>query len=167
MPTSATGLVIFRERRLRRGARPVALAGTFLGLDIGLGELMTDGEGRLVVLPGPGGAYSKGGNALTNFAGNDGWADDVCDGPVHATVKIDGRTIEADPAWVLVTPPNYAPGMSTGLVTLYDAVRSMFVASGQLTQAGWLRRRHLPDLRSDDGHAVGQRGLLHEQRIRQ
>jgi hypothetical protein len=93
---------------------------------------MTDGEGRLVVLPGTGRAYSKGGNALTNYAGNDGWADDVCDGPVHATVKIDGRTIEADPAWVLVTPPNYAPGMSTGLVTLYDAVRSMFVASGQL-----------------------------------
>src|SRR5262249_58569040 len=31
-----------------------------------------------------------------------------------------------------VTPPNYGPGMATGLITLYDAVRSMFVASGQL-----------------------------------
>ena len=127
-------LVIFPgERRLTgAAARPVALGGTFLGQDVDLGEVMTDGQGRLVVLPGPGRAYSNGGNALTNFAGNDGWADDVCDGPVRATVRIEGRTIEANPAWVLVTPPNYAPAMRTGLVTLYDAVRSMFVASGQL-----------------------------------
>jgi len=114
------------------GARPVSLAGRFMGLDVGLGELMTDGDGRLVVLPAQGRAHSNGAHALTNFAGNDGWVDDVCDGPVRATVRIDGRTIEADPAWVLVTPPNYGPGMATGLVTLYDAVRSMFVAAGQL-----------------------------------
>jgi len=114
------------------GARPVSLGGRFMGLDVGLGELMTDGDGRLVVLPAQGRAHSNGAHALTNFAGNDGWVDDVCDGPVRATVRIDGRTIEADPAWVLVTPPNYGPGMATGLVTLYDAVRSMFVAAGQL-----------------------------------
>ena len=47
-------------------------------------------------------------------------------------MRIDGRTIQADPAWVLVTPPNYGPGMATGLITLYDAIRSMFVATGQL-----------------------------------
>ena len=93
---------------------------------------MTDGDGRLVLLPGPGRAYSKGNHPLTTFSGNDGWTDDVCDGPVHATVRIDGRTIEAEPAWALVTPPNYGPGVSTGLVTLYDAARSMFVASGGL-----------------------------------
>jgi hypothetical protein len=114
------------------GAKPVALRGTFLGLDVDLGELLTDGEGRLVAVPGPGRAYSKGAHPLTTFSGNNWWTDDVCDGPVHATVQIGGRTIEADPAWVLVTPPNYGPGVATGLVTLYDAVRSMFVASGQL-----------------------------------
>jgi hypothetical protein len=115
------------------GARPVPLdGGRFLGQEVPLGELMTDGDGRLVVLPGQGRAYSNGAHALTNFAGNDGWCDDVCDGPVQATVRIDGRTIEADPAWVLVTPPNYGPGMATGLVTLHDAVRSMFVAAGRL-----------------------------------
>lgn len=115
------------------GARPVSLGGgTFLGLPVDLGEVMTDGDGRLILLPGPGRAYSKGNHPLTTFSGNDGWTDDVCDGPVHATVRIDGRTIEADPAWALVTPPNYGPGMATGLVTLYDAVRSMFVAAGQL-----------------------------------
>jgi L-lysine epsilon oxidase-like protein len=128
-------LIVFPGERSVRGAgaRPVSLSGgTFLGLDIDLGELVTDGDGRLVVLPGPGRAYSKGAHPLTTFSGNDGWTDDVCDGPVQATVRIDGRTIEADPAWLLVTPPNYGPGMATGLITLYDAARSMFVASGQL-----------------------------------
>lgn len=128
-------LVVFPGAREVRGAaaRPVSLdGGRFLGQEVHLGELMTDGDGRLVMLPGQGRAYSNGAHALTNFAGNDGWVDDVCDGPVQATVRIDGRTIEADPAWLLVTPPNYGPGMATGLVTLYDAARSMFVASGQL-----------------------------------
>ena len=37
----------------------------------------------------------------TTFANNDGWHDDVSDGPVHATVKIDGKTFDADGAWVL------------------------------------------------------------------
>ena len=128
-------LIVFPGQKSVRGAgaRPVSLGGgTFLGVDVDLGELMTDGDGRLVVLPGPGRAYSLGNHPLTTFSGDNGWTDDVCDGPVHATVSIGGRTIEADPAWVLVTPPNYGPGMATGLVTLHDAVRSMFVASGQL-----------------------------------
>ena len=122
------------EKTIRgAGAKPVSLGGgTFLGLPVDLGELLTDADGRLVVLPGPGRAYSTGNHPLTTFSGDNGWTDDVCDGPVHATVQIDGRTIDADPAWVLVTPPNYGPGMPTGLITLYDAVRSMFVASGQL-----------------------------------
>lgn len=47
-------------------------------------------------------------------------------------MQIGGRTVEADPAWVLITPPNYGPGLATGLVTLYDAVRSMFVDEGAL-----------------------------------
>ena len=47
---------------------------------------------------------------LTTFSGNDGWTDDVCDGPVHATVRIDGRTIEAEPAWALVTPAELRAG---------------------------------------------------------
>jgi hypothetical protein len=112
--------------------RPTPLAGAFFGQKVPLGELMTDGEGRLVVLPGVGRAYQHGSRPLESFAGTDGWTDDVCDGVVRATVKVGGQTIEADPAWLLVTPPNYGPAMATGLVTLYDAVRSMFVSSGDL-----------------------------------
>ena len=120
------------ERTVRgAGARPVALdGGSFLGQPVSLGEAMTDGAGRLVVLPGRGAAYRHGQASLTSYAGNDGWADDVSDGLVRATVQLGGRRLEADPAWVITTPPNYAPAMATGLVTLYDAVRPMFVQSG-------------------------------------
>jgi hypothetical protein len=122
------------ERTLRgAGARPVALdGGSFLGQPVSLGEAMTDSAGRLVVLAGKGAAYRHGQASLTSYAGADGWADDVCDGLVRATVRLGARRLEAEPAWVIATPPNYAPGMATGLVTLYDAVRSMFVESGAL-----------------------------------
>src|SRR5262249_25135287 len=51
------------------GAKPVSLGGgTFLGIPVDLGELLTDGDGRLVLLPGPGRAYSKGNHALTTFS---------------------------------------------------------------------------------------------------
>ena len=64
-------------------------------------------------------------SALT-FANNDGWHDDLCDGPVRATVTFAGQApIEAEPGYVSVTPPNYAPG-TFGLVTMDDVVREVF-----------------------------------------
>ena len=46
------------------------------------------------------------------FANNTGWHDDLCDGPVRARVTFDGHApIEAEPGYVTVTPPNYAPGL--------------------------------------------------------
>jgi hypothetical protein len=127
-------LVVAPGERSVRGpaAGPVALDGSFQGEDVRLGELMTDGAGRLVVLPGPGRGYTNGSASLTTFAGNDGWTDDVCDGVVRATVRIGGRTIPTEPAGVLTTPPNYGPAMATGFITLYDAVRSALVDAGML-----------------------------------
>ncbi|MEK6252944.1 MAG: LodA/GoxA family CTQ-dependent oxidase [Actinomycetota bacterium] len=109
---------------------PVKLDGRVFGKSVNLGELLTDVSGRLVFLPGPGRGYTDGSNPLTMFAGNDGWSDDACDGSVRATVKLGKRTLEAEPAWVIATPPNYGPAMATGLVTAYDAARSMFVGAG-------------------------------------
>jgi hypothetical protein len=44
----------------------------------------------------------------------------VSDGPVAATVKLPGReSISADPAWVIVAPPKYAPEINS-MMTLYD-----------------------------------------------
>ena len=127
-------LVIAPGEKSVRGAAsgPVALDGSFHSEKVHLGELMTDEVGRLVVLPGPGRGYTDGTASLTTFAGNDGWADDVCDGVVRATVRIDGRTIPTESAWVLTTPPNYGPGIATGFITLYDAVRSALVDGGML-----------------------------------
>lgn len=111
-----------------RNAAPVVFNdGTFWRKIVPLGELRTDEKGRLLFLGGHGVAapFRKGLAPLT-FANNVGWHDDICDGPVRATVTFpDGASIEAEPGYVAVTPPNYAPGI-TGLVTMDDAVREVF-----------------------------------------
>ena len=114
------------------GAGPVALTGEFLGEQVTLGELMTDGEGRLVFMPGAGRGYSPHSTPLGSYQTNPGWTDDACDGSVRASVKLGNRILEAEPAWVVSTPPNYAPGIATGLVTAYDAARSALVDAGML-----------------------------------
>ncbi len=88
-----------------------------------LGALRTDSAGRLLVL----GGFGHSGSvheppALTDYANNDGWWDDVSDGPVRATVQLaTGEVIEAKPAWVVVAPPAYAPQIGN-LVTLHDTM---------------------------------------------
>lgn len=128
-------LVVAAPGRTVRGvaAGPVALdGGSFLGEPVPLGELMTDGGGRLIFLPAPGRGYSPHSTPLGSFSSNPGWTDDVCDGSVRATVRLGGRALQADPAWVISTPPNYAPGIGAGLVTAYDAARSTLVKAGML-----------------------------------
>jgi L-Lysine epsilon oxidase N-terminal/L-lysine epsilon oxidase C-terminal domain len=109
-------------------ADPVPLAdGAFWDTPVYLGELRTDSEGRLIFLGGKGVArsFQKGVRPLT-FANNPGWHDDVCDGPVRAQVMFPGHApIDAEPGYVCVTPPNYAPGLF-GLVTMDDVVREVF-----------------------------------------
>jgi L-Lysine epsilon oxidase N-terminal/L-lysine epsilon oxidase C-terminal domain len=117
------------------GAKPVALrGGSFLGDPVDLGELLTDGHGRLVVLPADGRGFSPNGSPLMPSVEDDNWTDNVCDGPVRATVRLGDRVLEAAPAWLLVTPPNYAPAVGTGLVTAYDAARSGLVEGGLLDE---------------------------------
>ena len=96
--------------------------GTFLGAKVPLGELRTDEEGRLLVFSGMGhsGPAIPGAIAAT-FANNDLWYDDTSDGPVDAVVSIDGREIPVSGAWVVVGPPNNAPGIQS-VVTMYDVI---------------------------------------------
>jgi hypothetical protein len=109
-------------------AGPIRLDdGAFWTLPVYLGELRTDADGRLIFLGGHGVSrpFRRGTRPLT-FANNPGWHDDVCDGPVRARVTFPGRDpIEAEPGYVCVTPPNYAPGLF-GLVTMDDVVREVF-----------------------------------------
>ena len=91
-----------------------------------LGDARTDEAGRLLVLGGFGHAASPGNSPLPVYANNDGWFDDVSDGPVTATVVVRNAAgaleeIEADGAWVLVGPPDFGPPIRN-VVTLYDTL---------------------------------------------
>lgn len=96
--------------------------GSFLNKPVPLGDLRTDERGRLIVLGGRGVAASAfAHSSLYTYANNDGWYDDTSDGPVTAEVRLDGRDIPVDPAWVIVAPPPFAPEVIS-LPTLYDVV---------------------------------------------
>lgn len=100
--------------------------GTFLGKEVYLGELRTDKHGRLIFLGGHG--VSDSGypdNPPASFGNNDGWHDDISDGPVRANVLIDGQEFEADEAWVVTAPPNYGTNL-IGVKTMLDTMQDMF-----------------------------------------
>lgn len=105
--------------------------GRFMGTEVYLGELRTDAQGRLIVLGGHGKAASYNGAAAITFANNEGWHDDVADGPVNASVRYQGQDLPVDPAWVVVAPPNYAPQQKS-VRTMWDLQRDLFVAQGSL-----------------------------------
>jgi hypothetical protein len=107
--------------------------GRFMGTDVYLGELRTDAAGRLVVLGGHGLAASANGSRAVTFANNDGWHDDTSDGPVTAQVRLQGRTLVVDPAWVVVAPPNYAPDQKS-VQTMWDLMRDVAIAAKLLAK---------------------------------
>lgn len=123
---------------------PLALHATAMGVTLQLGELLTDTGGRLIVLPGRGGAKPWVGTKVYTYANNDGWLDDMSDGPVSATIVMDGRTLHAESAWVATGPPNYAPGIATGWRTLHDVLEDTWVTGGLLTRSSTVSfRQHI------------------------
>lgn len=121
-------------------AAAVALDGAFQGTPVNLGELRTDEAGRLLVLGGRGLSNSPTGQPIYDdkadpnaFINANGWYDDTSDGPVSAMVRIEGREIPVEAAWVLTAPPNYGPG-TLGVRTLYDLLLDVF------SEVGWLKR---------------------------
>jgi hypothetical protein len=122
-----------------------------------LGQIMATQQGpypRLVVL----GGYGNSGCAKTGlgepfihaFANNDGWFDDISDGPVTAQIlvavtAIDGRELKPgdvgfqsvsvnvdDPSWVIAGYPRYAPEL-TDVVTLDDVVYDLSIRNFALS----------------------------------
>ena len=113
-----------------------------------LGELRAtaqDGHPRLLVLGGYGRAGSTASAPrLTGYANNDGWFDDVSDGPVRAAIRFewheevtqdDGTTkrqthqgsAEVDvPAWAVVGYPRYAPQI-VDMITMDETLFDLFV----------------------------------------
>lgn len=107
--------------------------GHFMGIDVYLGEAEIDSCGRLLVLGGHGKSASYTGASATTFANNDGWYDDIADGPVTAKVKYNGISIDVAPAWIVVAPPNYGP-MQKSIRTMWDLMRDVHVSSGMLAK---------------------------------
>jgi hypothetical protein len=99
-----------------------------------LGEMRSDDDNHLLVFGATGSAASPGGNGIIDFWGNAGWYDDIADGPVSATVTI--RATSATPAvvgaWVICTPPKFAPHQDSP-TTLYDRVLQAMVDAGLAT----------------------------------
>ncbi len=120
-----------------------------------LGEVITNHQNnhsRLIVL----GGYGNAGTSLTDFgqpyishyANNDGWFDDVSDGPVTAKViysydvqtlkdpsdptsevitkKVLGNVDVQDPAWVIVGYPSYVPEI-IDMITMDDVVADVSI----------------------------------------
>ncbi len=109
-----------------------------------LGELETDAQGRLIVLPAYGlanGWYEDENDRvpfpLDEDVNNDGWFDDIGDGPVQATLVFDDGSVHEveGSAWAITTDPGYAP-QTLNVVSLWDDVYD-----------SWIRRLSLrPDL---------------------
>ncbi len=100
-----------------------------------LGEARTDDDGRLLVLGGHGVAASPAGNVIGSFWGNAGWYDDVSDGPVTATITLrsDDSAPPVEGAWVIVTPPKFAPHQDS-VTTLYDRLQRQMIEDGLLAE---------------------------------
>jgi L-Lysine epsilon oxidase N-terminal/L-lysine epsilon oxidase C-terminal domain len=109
-----------------QGAAVAFDTGTFLGQRVDLGSAFMQDDGALVVLGGFGTSSSPVGAPITDFANNSGWHDDVSDGPVDATVEIAGRSVPVLGAWVIVGPPNFAPGI-TPIVTGWDLLLDLML----------------------------------------
>lgn len=112
-------------------------SGHFMGINVPLGELRTDDKGRLLVLGGHGRSASPEGRPIYDPTAPDSfnnaadWYDDVSDGPVSATVYLNGQNIPVDDAWAVVAPPNFAPDV-IGWRTLYDLLMDTYIESGWL-----------------------------------
>lgn len=111
-----------------RGATPGADGQAPGAIIATLGAITTEANGRLLVLGGYGkacgfdaqGNYAAGAG-LHDDVNNDGWFDDVADGPVTAMlVFADGSSREAEGgAWVVSSDPSYAP-QTASVVSLWD-----------------------------------------------
>jgi hypothetical protein len=107
--------------RNTQGPQYAFTGGKVFGIEVPLGELRTDDAGRLLFFGSHGHSASSTGDPAGTFANNDGWYDDISDGPVEAAVTIAGVPVSVEHAWVVVAPPDYAPGV-TSVITMYDVI---------------------------------------------
>ncbi|MCP8688593.1 LodA/GoxA family CTQ-dependent oxidase [Marinobacterium sedimentorum] len=122
-----------------------------LGCIKSLGDLRIEaGTGRLIVAGGFGEAFSfvdADGKkpTLENAIDNDGWFDDVADGPVDAMILFDdGSAVSATGAWFVSTDPAYAP-QTRNVVSTWDDVFSTWVEELALIPSLFSNGEYNPD----------------------
>lgn len=99
-----------------------SLDGAFQGNAVNLGRITVAPNGRLIFVSGDGRAASPANRPIVDFADNDGWFDSIGDGVIRAEVTPNGgQASDALASWVLVGPPDYAPGIGN-LVTMFDVL---------------------------------------------
>jgi len=98
---------------------------------------------RLIVLGGDGNSGSTTTPVITSFVNNDGWFDDISDGPITASIQFSYNQISYDgdkeiktlvsgsmdvqvPAWVVVGYPRYVPQMED-MITMDEKMYDLFV----------------------------------------
>lgn len=122
-PKDRKKLIIDPGARTITGPGQSALftGGQFMGIPVPLGEIRTEKDGRLLVIGGFGkSGFSDNAPPITDYANNDGWYDDVSDGPVTAQVTLKGgRQLTAPPSWVIVGPPDFSPP-TRHFITFHD-----------------------------------------------
>lgn len=143
----------------RPGDRAPLDGGRFRSTRVPLGEIAMDPDGRLVVLGGHGRSGSDPHHArLDPIRGhrcdNDDWFDDTSDGPVTATIGLGGGSVAVAGAWVIVGPPDFAPGV-TNQVTLYDFLSDLAARRGLLEAPA--RPSFARDIRPILARAMGYR----------
>ncbi|MCV6587666.1 MAG: LodA/GoxA family CTQ-dependent oxidase [Marinobacterium sp.] len=106
-----------------------------------LGELQIEpGTGRLIVTGGYGNTFSfktakDKAPTLDHAIDNDGWFDDVSDGPINATVIFeDGSTVDVVGGWFVCTDPSYAP-QTRNVVSTWDDMFNTWVEQLDLIPA--------------------------------
>ncbi|MBY6265299.1 hypothetical protein EI613_25750 [Azospirillum sp. 412522] len=110
------------------------VAGKFMhqGEPVYLGRMWCEeGDHRLLVTGGHGFSASCNGTKAITFGNNEGWHDDVSDGPVDAVVKLNGMELPVTPAWIVVAPPNYGPQRKS-VRTMWDLMRDVAIQAGTL-----------------------------------
>ena len=140
---------------------PVPLdGGTFLGAPVGLGELMVDGAGRLVVVP----AFGVGVRARLGAAHHVLRQRRLGRRPLRRSGARHGalgdRDLDASPAWVVVTPPNYGPGVAAGLVSAYDSARTAWDVDTEAGRASGSAPTSCPCSRVSSTCSGSTRGFL-------
>jgi hypothetical protein len=134
--------------------------GKFQEETVYLGEVRTDEKGRLIMLGGHGVSKNVDGDLAITFANNEGWYDDISDGPVTAEVEYNGVRLKVDPAWVICAPPDYAP-MQKSVRTMWDlnAGCGNQCRDAGTTDSAVFYKRHPTCFSAYDQLAVGKRRI--------